>query len=145
MPKGKLNDLESNLRTRIKASYREWKRDHPGADPNGYWGGRVTFPFIWPVAKRRIESLADSRRIDLSKIGIDLEVLKKARDTVAHTGKMTDQMTSNRNDTYQLLAAAQFGLQLLLLAEFGYSGLVTTSNEGWRSDVPIEKFLKKVN
>lgn len=145
MPKGKLNDLESNLRTRIKASYREWKRDHLGADPNGYWGGRVTFPFIWPVAKRRIESLADSRRIDLSRIGIDLEVLKKARDTVAHTGKITDQMTSNRNDTYQLLAAAQFGLQLLLLAEFGYSSLVTTSNEGWGSDVPIEKFLKKVD
>ena len=81
----------------------------------------------------------------MSKIGIDLEVPKKARDTVAHTGKMADQMTANRTDTYQLRAAAQFGLQLLLLAEFGYSGLVITSNEGWRSDVSIEKFLKKVD
>jgi hypothetical protein len=145
IPKGKLNDLESNLRKRIKSSYREWKKEHPEADPKGYWGSRITFPFKWPIAKRQIESLADSRRIDLSKIGLDLEVLKEARDRVAHTGKITGQMTSNLNDTYKLLAAAQFGLQLLLIAELGYSGLVITSNEGWKSNVPIEKFLKEVD
>ena len=145
IPKGKLNDLESNLRKRIKSSYREWKKEHPEADPKGYWGSRITFPFKWPIAKRQIESLADSRRIDLSKIGLDLEVLKEVRNRVAHTGKMTGQMTSNLNDTYKLLAAAQFGLQLLLIAELGYSGLVITSNEGWKSNVSIEEFLKEVD
>lgn len=143
MPKGKLNDLESNLRTRIKSSYREWKSEHPEADSEGYWGSRITFPFEWPKAKRQIESLVDRRRIDLSEIGLDLEVLKKERDSVAHTGKMRNQETLNRTDTYQLLASAQFGLQLLLLAELGYSGLVTTSNEGWKSDVPIKNLLNK--
>jgi len=145
MPKGKLNGLESNLRTRIKSSYREWKKDNPGADSKGLWGGRVTFPFKWPIAKRQMESLADSRRVALSKIGLDLEVLKKARDSVAHTGKMINQMHLNRNDTYELLAAAQFGLQLVLIAELGYSGLVNTSNEGWKTVVPIEKFFKEVD
>jgi len=143
MPEGKLNDLESDLRTRIKSSYREWKKEHPKADPKGCWGGRVTFPFKWPIAKRQMESLAGSGKIALSKIGLDLEVLKKARDSVAHTGKMINQMTLNRNDTLQLLAAAQFGLQLVLIAELGYSGLVVTSNEGWKSNVLIEKFLKE--
>jgi len=36
MPKGKLNALENDLRKRIKYSYREWKKEHPEADPSGY-------------------------------------------------------------------------------------------------------------
>ncbi len=45
IPIGKLNDIESNLRARIKASYGEWKNEFPEADPNGCWGGRVTSHF----------------------------------------------------------------------------------------------------
>ncbi|MGA2467804.1 MAG: hypothetical protein ABSH06_26085 [Thermodesulfobacteriota bacterium] len=143
MPKGKLNTLESDLRKRIKYSYREWKRDYPEADPKGYWGKRITFPFEWPAAKRQIESLAESGRVDLAKVGLDLELLKEARDNVAHTGKMTDKMRTDRHGTYQLLAAAQFGLQLLLLAKLGYSDLVVTANKGWKSYEQIETFLKE--
>lgn len=141
MPKGKLNDNESNLRTRIKASYREWKKKNPEADPNGCWGGRITFPFQWPLAKRQMESLASSRSIAFPKIGFDLENLKKARDSVAHTGKIIKQTASNRNDNYLLLSAAQFGLQLVLIAELEYSGLVATSSEGWKTHVPIDNFF----
>ena len=141
IPKGKLNENEINLRTKIKGSYREWKKEHPEADPNGCWGGRVTFPFQWPLAKRQMESLAVSRSIDFPKIGFDLENLKKARDSVAHTGKMIKQNASNRNDNYGLLSAAQFGLQLVLIAELEYSGLVVTSSEGWKTHVPIDNFF----
>lgn len=141
MPKGKLNTLESDLRKRIKCSYREWKKEHPEADPKGYWGTRIVSPFQWPVAKHQIESLAESVRVNLAKVGLDLELLKGARDSVAHTGKMTDRMRTNR--PYPLLAAAQFGLQLLLLAKLGYSDLVVTDNKGWKSYETIEKFLKE--
>lgn len=140
MPEGKLNDNESNLRKRIKASYREWKKETLNADPNGCWGGRITFPFKWPLAKRQMESLATSRSIALPKIGLDLENLKKERDSVVHTGKML-KMTSNKNDNYQLLSAAQFGLQLVLIAELEYSGLVVTLSEGWKTHVPIDNFF----
>jgi len=139
IPKGKLSSPECDLRKRITTSYREWKKEHPDIDPNGNWGDRVTFPFKWPIAKRQIESLAESGRIDLSKIGLDLEALKKIRNSVAHTGKMS---LAQKKDNYQLLSAAQFGLQLLLLANLGYSGLVATANEGWKTYVPISNFFK---
>lgn len=45
MPKGKLNTLESELRKRVKCSYHEWKKEHPEADPKGYWGARIVSPF----------------------------------------------------------------------------------------------------
>jgi len=143
VPKGKLNDSERNLRARIKASYREWKKEAPEADPNGFWGGRVAFPFQWPLAKRQMESLAASRNIAFSKIGLDLEVLKEARDSVAHTGKLIKQMTSTKNNNSQLLSSAQFGLQLVLIVELGYTGLVVSPSKGWETYVPIEKFFKE--
>lgn len=87
--------------------------------------------------------MAESGRVDLAKIGLDLDLLKEARDTVAHTGKMPDEMRSGRHGTYKLLAAAQFGLQLLLVAKLGYSDLVVTANKGWKSYVPIENFLEE--
>ncbi len=145
MPKGKLNDLETDLRQKIKSTYQEWKKEHPEADPKGYWGDRITFPFRWPQTRRQIESLAASRGVDLSKIGLDLELLKRGRDSVAHTGKMAHEMASDRDDTYQLLATSQFGLQLVLLVELGYSDLVVTANEGWKSYVEINKFLMEAN
>jgi hypothetical protein len=139
MPKDKLSGPECDLRKRIMTSYREWKKEHPDTDPNGNWGGRITFPFKWPIAKRQIESLAESGRISLSKIGLDLEALKEIRDSVAHTCKMS---LAQKKDNYQLLSAAQFGLQLLLLTNLGYSGLVVTANEGWMTFVPIDNFFK---
>jgi hypothetical protein len=141
MPKGKLSALENDLRKKIKCSYQEWKKEHPEADPNGSWGKRITFPFEWPVMKRQIECLAESVRVDLAKVGLDLELLKEARDSIAHTGKMTDKMRTDRPSTYRLLSAAQFGLQLLLSAKLGYSDLVVTANEGWKSYEPIKIFF----
>ncbi len=139
MPKSKLNALESDLRKRVKCSYREWKKEHPEADPKGYWGTRLVSPFQWPVTKRQIESLAESVKINLAKAGIDFNLLKEARDSVAHTGKMTDRMRTDK--PYPLLSAAQFGLQLLLLAKLGYSDLVVAEKEGWKSYEPIKTFL----
>ncbi len=143
MPKGDLSVPETDLRNKIKSSYRQWKRENPEADLNGLWGDRIVFPFKWPAAKRQIKSLIESRNIDLEKItGLDFEYLKKARDSVAHNGKMPEHMTNNQEDTHQLLAAAQFGLQLLLVADLGYNGLIASSSEGWRTYVSIDTFFK---
>lgn len=137
VPKGKLSNPECDLKNKIMSIYRVWKKEHPNIDPNGAWGGRITFPFEWPLAKRQIESLAESGRIHLSKIGLDLEALKVTRDRVAHTGKMA----SDQKGDYKLLAAAQFALQLLLLAKLGYSGLIVTENKGYKDFVHIENFF----
>jgi len=81
--------------------------------------------------------------LDLGAIGLDLAELKRARDSIVHTGKMPEDMFVARGSTLKKLNAAQFVLQLLLLTELGYSGRVVSERDGWRDYVSIDKFLKK--
>lgn len=141
IPLGELNEPEEDLRSRIKACYREWKKENPESDPEGNWRSRITFPFRWPLAKRQMESLATSKGIDFSKFKLDLEALKKERDSVAHTGKMNPKMNEG-TDAHKMLSAAQFGLQLILIYELGYSGSIVASKNGWRTIEPIKNYLK---
>jgi hypothetical protein len=131
-----LSDTEKSLKSYIKCGYKKWREEHINADPKGYWGGRITFPFKWPQAKRQMEAFAETRGINTVKLGLDFEKLKKARDSVAHTGKLPEEMVGNDNEAFKQLTAAQYGLQLLLLVELGYSGLVMGKN-GWKSFVKI--------
>lgn len=143
LPQGELDDLEQSLRNKVKSAYQTWKIENPGVDPDGKWGSRILFPFRWPVAKRQIESLVQSRDIDSSRIGIDWEALWSVRNNVAHTGRMPLEMASDRDSAYQLLTAARFGLQILLLVELGYSDLIITGREGWKAYPKIVDFLRQ--
>lgn len=138
----KLKESEIELRKMIKTTYREWKNIYPQDDPRGYWGSRITFSFRWPQIKKQMEFLAESRGIDLNKIGLDFEKLKRVRDNVAHRGKLPENMTSEKYSRFKLLNSAQKGLQLVLLIELGYSGMVNTENKGWKSVVNIRELLK---
>lgn len=137
MPKSGLSDSEKDLRNKVKCVYRDWKNRYQSADPQGYWGSRVVFPFQWASAKRQIESLADQLKVDLAKVELDLELLKRVRDSVAHTGKITEEI--ERGSRSPLLLAARFGLRLLLLRKLGYSDLVIDFKNQVR---PITAFLK---
>jgi hypothetical protein len=104
-------------------------------------GSRLNSIFDWPRLKEQIESLVKSRGLDVDKIGLDLDNLKKARDGVAHTGKMPNEMLDFRDQTVKLLTSAQFGLQLLLLIELRYIGEVNGEENGWKSIQNVEDFL----
>ncbi|MBW1673629.1 MAG: hypothetical protein JRJ45_08290 [Deltaproteobacteria bacterium] len=137
-----LSGAEKNLKADIKSVYRQWRANHPKADPKGYLGSRLTSLFQWPPARRQMEALADSRGIDMARLGLYFERLKKARDKIAHSGKMPKDMLDKKNESLKLLKSAQYGLQLLLLAELGYSGLVVMEDKGWQSFVKIGEVLK---
>ena len=136
-----LNEPEIDLKSNLKSSYSEWKKRYPNSDQNGFLGSRLNSIFDWPRLKEQIESLVKSRGLDADKIGLDLDNLKRARDGVAHTGKMPNEMLCSKDQTVKFLTSAQFGLQLLLLIELEYTGEVNAEKKGWKSIQNVENFL----
>lgn len=140
--KPQLSEEESVLKRRIKQLCRDWRAEYPDADHDGKWADRLTRGFRWPQLLEQMSRLAATRRINLVELGLDLRELKEARDHIVHSGSLPDHMLADKPSTLKLLHAARFGLQLLLLAELQYDGLVVTSTkDGARTFVPMSTFM----
>jgi len=97
-----LSDEIEALRQCLLDAYRNW-RASPAKDPSGFWGSRISSAFDWTRLRSRIEELFASLSIDLDKIGLDLDVLKSARDGVAHSGILPEELGENPTDALRHL------------------------------------------
>ena len=129
---GELTPGTGDLRKEIKKTYRKWRKNHQKEDPDGLMGGRLMFAFQWQRVKKSIIELAFSRGLDLANLGIDLDRLKEARDSVAHTGKLPANLPQ-KDKLLDLLVRSQNALQLFLLTELGYQGRCYVRNLNNRS------------
>lgn len=143
--KGRLPSATLNLRSKLKSSLKDWRKKHIKLDQNGFLTSRVLAAFTWPKLRDQIEQLAELFGLDLKELGLDIDMLKKARDEVAHIGKLAEKLPTGNKDTHDLLVLSQRCLQLLLLRILGYEGRVYIPKEGWRSVVSMEKALKGEN
>lgn len=139
---GELSDGLLCLRSRLKRTLEDWRHDHAPLDPHGFWGSRVLSAFEWPKLRNQIEQLAEIFGLDLLRLGLDLDQLKKARDDVAHSGKLPEQLSEDGDKALDLLTQAQRCLQLLLLRMLGYEGRVHKPKDGWQSVVSMEQALR---
>ncbi len=119
------------LKSLLKAAWKRWRSDSE-RDPSGFWAGRISKLFEWPRLRLQLEELFRSRHLSLASIGLELDVLKKARDSVAHSGILPGPIGKNPCRALDILQSAQFGLQLLLLSELGYKGTVFGPTDKWR-------------
>jgi hypothetical protein len=141
---GELPDSVICLRTRLQQARRQWNEKYPNSDPNGFWGSRISSIFNWPKLRDAIERLSASFGIDLERVEFDLDLLKKARDSVAHSGKLSEYLTGPDRQALHLLTTGQYCLQLLLLRMLTYQGRVYHATGGWRTIVDIDKALTTV-
>lgn len=118
---GRLTPATDDLRKAVKETYERCRKNHQKEDPDGLIRGRLMFAFQWQRVKNSIIELAFSRGLDLARLGIDLDRLKEARDSMAHTGKLPADLPRN-DKLLDLLVRSQNALQLLLLTELGYQG-----------------------
>ena len=142
---GKLSADVLSLRSRLKRTVKEWRKEHNTLDPNGFLTTRVLAAFTWPKLKDQIEQLAGMFGLDLQRIGLDIGILKTARDDVAHSGKLPEDLSAGSKDTLELLILSQRCLQLLLLRILGYKGKVYKPKGGWQSVVSMEEALRGEN
>lgn len=130
IPKAGLSDAEQQLKRTLLKARRDWAKDHPTCDPDGLIGDRIAKAFEWSVLRRQIEGLAAQVGINLSILGIDVEQLKAARDSVAHSITLKNADDSSR-PLFDLLLRSQYVLQIILLSKLQYKGLVIDSKNGW--------------
>lgn len=141
---GELTDSVICLRSRLQQARRQWNEDYPDSDSNGFWGSRISFIFEWPKLRDAIERLATSFGLDFDRVGLDLNKLKEARDSVAHSGKLPEQLAAINSPAIDILTKGQHCLQLLLLRMLGYQGQVYHATGGWSTIVDIGKALTTV-
>lgn len=141
---GALSDHVTSLRSRLQQARKQWNDDYPNSDPQGFWGSRISSIFEWQKLRNAIERLASSFGLDLELLELDLDLLKKTRDSVAHSGKLPDQFAEpDRKVFLDLLTKGQYCLQLLLLRILSYQGMVCNVKGGWHYFEPIEQALAK--
>lgn len=131
------------LRSKLLEACKDWRTRCPGADPDAQIADRVARSITDSPILARMEALADLR-ISLDTVGLDLRELKRARDHVAHCGVLPDDLLEDKPAALRLLQGAQFGLQLILLSELGYSNRVVAGTpKGWKAyDRLIQDFLR---
>ena len=142
--KGELSESESCLRSRLLQVRKQWDQDHSNCDVHGFWGSRISVIFDWPKLKDAIIQLATSFGLDFNLVGLDLDALNEARNSVAHSGKLSAHPTGADKHSSDLLKKGQYCLQLLILRMLGYQGTVKHSRNGMLSIVDIEEALKTV-
>jgi hypothetical protein len=142
--KGKLSESESCLRSRLLHARKQWSQDHSNCDVHGFWGSRISVIFDWPKLKDAIIQLATSFGLDFSLVGLDLDALNEARNSVAHSGRLATHPSGTNKHSSDLLQKGQYCLQLLILRMLRYQGTVKHSKNGILSIVDIEDALKTV-
>jgi|GEM_PF-1212354 len=139
--KGVLSESEACLRSRLLQTRKQWNQDHSNCDVTGFWGGRISLIFDWPKLKDAIIHFAISFGLDLKRIGLDLDLLNDTRNNVAHSGKLSENLTDSNRQALGLLTTGQYCLQLLILRMLAYQGQVYHATGGWSSIVEIDQAL----
>lgn len=142
--KGKLSESESCLRAQLLHVRKQWNQDHSNCDIHGFWGSRISVIFDWPKLKDAIIQLAIGFGLDFNLVGLDLDVLNEARNSVAHSGKLAAHPIGADKRSSDLLKKGQYCLQLLILQILRYQGMVNHSKNGMRSLVDIQEALTTV-
>jgi len=142
--KGNLSEAESCLLSRLKDARKQWNRDYPNCEVNGFWGSRISSIFDWPKQKDAIIQLASSFGLDFSLVGVDFDALIAARNSVAHSGKLVMHPTGSSTHAWDLLEKGQYCLQLLILRMLKYQGTVNHSRYKILTIMDIEEALKTV-
>jgi hypothetical protein len=141
---GGLSEAESCLLSRLQETRKQWNKDHNKCDVDGFWGSRISSIFEWPKLKAAITQLAIPYGLDLARLGLDLDLLIKERNSVAHSGKLTEHQISTNKQAFRLLTTGQYCLQLLILRMLRYQGPVNHSTKGMTTIVDIEHALTTV-
>ena len=137
-------ELSEELRTlkvALKATWRSW-RDQEGEDDTGFWASRISEIFTWEKLRLRLEALLKSRKLDMQALGLNLDDLKEARDSVAHGCVLPERLGGDTGLALRTLLSGQQAIRLLLLVEIGYGGDLMAVGEGnWRNRKAIDSFF----
>jgi hypothetical protein len=90
-----------------------------------------------PSAKEKFLAICKNADFDLVKKPLNFKRFKDIRDKVTHTGRMYCDWSKE----VKILFDFQFALRLILLKILGYTGLITSSLNGYRTHESISEYF----
>jgi hypothetical protein len=132
-----LSDGKKSLRTSIKRTIKEWKKQFPDEDEDGVLCGKILLSIDREKNLQKLIMLAERYKLLIDKIGIDFRQLKELRDQAVHSGIIN----INGREAIKVLEPAVKGLQLVLLKIFNYDGLVLDEEKGFVKHTSMSEFF----
>ena len=119
-----LTDELLDLREKIKDVFNIWKQERNYQDTNGELCKKILSSLDEEINLIKLNRLISSHKLKIEEVvNLDLKKIKKLRDFVVHTGKITTSGISHDEAIFILLSGIQ-GLQLIVLKRLGYDDFV---------------------
>ncbi len=117
------------------------RQDHVGSDPDGFWGNRVVSALDWVRLNQQLQKFAAMWNVNLETLGVDLSLLRRVCDNVAHVGRLPEELSADPEERYNLLRNARHALRLILLQLLDYRDLVVVNKNGWKATAAMDEAL----
>ena len=111
----------------------------PNIDKN-FIKTRVSDSLAWEKSADFLTKFSNQYFLDLEKLNLDFKSLIKIRNDIAHSGLFRKKYTTDF--LIDLLYKHKLGLQIILLSELEYEGLVVTSENNWNTHKKMEELIK---
>lgn len=122
--KGELSKELQELRKELNKVATDWRDKNKEFDKDGFWKQRVLNSVDWERFMKQIEVLIKDFSIKIKDLEIDLILMKKIRDSVAHSGTINNEITYSP----YIIKSYQFFIRLIILLKLGYKGLIQVGN-----------------
>ncbi|MBN2615603.1 MAG: hypothetical protein JXR71_07890 [Bacteroidales bacterium] len=111
----------------------------PNIDKN-FIKTRISDSLDWEKSSDFLTKFSGQYLLDSEKLKLDFKSLVKVRNDIAHSGLFKKKYTTDF--LTDLIYNHKLGLQIILLKELEYDGLVVTSENKWTDYTKIEELIK---
>ncbi|KJF41739.1 hypothetical protein [Draconibacterium sediminis] len=101
---------------------------------------RVSDSLDWEKSSDFLTKFSNQYLLDAEKLKLDFKSLVKVRNDIAHSGLFKKKYTTDF--LTDLIYNHKLGLQIILLKELEYDGLVVTSENKWTTYTKMEELIK---
>jgi hypothetical protein len=111
----------------------------PNIDKN-FIKTRISDSLDWEKSSDFLTNFSNQYLLNIEKIKLDFKSLVKVRNDIAHSGLFKKKYTTDF--LTDLIYNHKLGLQIILLKELEYDGLVVTSDNKWTTYTKMEELIK---
>jgi hypothetical protein len=114
--------------------------DLPECIDKNFIKDRIAKALEWEKLYNSLVNLVDHYNLDSEKLHLDFKKLIKIRNDIAHSGQFRKKFP--QTDLADLVFYSKTGLQVILLLELGYSGLIEFQDDKFVTRINLDKLKK---
>ncbi len=101
---------------------------------------RILLALDWERLNSLLINLLNHYELDQEKLGFDFKTLIKIRNDIAHSGQFRKKYS--KRDLIDLINNNKLGLQIVLLKELGYDGIIVCKIDKRETKIKIDELIK---